>query len=196
MKGWRSNPYPLEVPEDDDYLRYAAQHLTEQGREVVAVCERGLSRCVEAADSEPTYHPVLQVALKALPTPDDSHSWEEILEFRERLGDKRWAFRRFLRTLAAKRQTMPEIRDEIEWLVNEYRRGIEIHGMKAGATFVDVFLVSPMEIIEDIAKFRWSKVLKGAFSVRRRNAELLEAEMKAPGRECAYVFDSRATYRA
>ena len=33
-------------------------------------------------------------------------------------------------------------------------------------------------------KFNWSKIAKGALQVGKRKVELMEAEMKAPGREC------------
>jgi len=55
---------------------------------------------------------------------------------------------------------------------------------------------APLEIIEDVAKLRWSKIVKGVFSARHGKVELLEAEMKAPGRECAYVFDARTRFGA
>jgi hypothetical protein len=41
----------------------------------------------------------------------------------------------------------------------------------------------------------WSRLTKGVVSVRKRKVELLEAEMKPPGRECAYVFRARQRFR-
>jgi hypothetical protein len=71
---------------------------------------------------------------------------------------------------------------------------METHHIKASQSFVDVFVISPLEIIENLVKFNWSKLAKGALSIRKRKVELLEAEMKAPGRECAYVFDARKRF--
>jgi hypothetical protein len=31
-------------------------------------------------------------------------------------------------------------------------------------------------------------------AVKKRKVELLEAEMKAPGKECAYVFEARNSF--
>lgn len=59
---------------------------------------------------------------------------------------------------------------------------------------MEVCVIPAIEIIEDIAKFNWSKIAKGALSVKKRQIELMEAEMKAPGRECAYVFDARKRF--
>jgi hypothetical protein len=43
-------------------------------------------------------------------------------------------------------------------------------------------------------KFNWSKIANGALQVQKRKIELMEAEMRAPGRECAYVFDARKRF--
>jgi hypothetical protein len=39
-----------------------------------------------------------------------------------------------------------------------------------------------------------SKIAKGLLSARKRKVELLEAEMKAPGSECAYLFTSQERF--
>ena len=101
------------------------------------------------------------------------------------------AFRRWLQSLSTKQLTEAEIRDEIEWTLNEYANARKIHKIKASQSFVDVFVISPLEIIENLVKFNWNKIAKGVLLVRKREVELMEAEMKAPGRECAYVFDAR-----
>jgi hypothetical protein len=54
--------------------------------------------------------------------------------------------------------------------------------------------VPVIELAEDLAKFNWSKIAKGILSVRKRHVELMEAEMKAPGRECAYVFEAQKRF--
>ena len=110
------------------------------------------------------------------------------------MRDKEWAFRRFLSTLGTKQQTEAEVRDDIEWSLNEYAKAMELHHIKASQSFVDVFVITPLEILENIVKFNWSKIAKGALQVSKRKVELMEAEMKAPGRECAYVFDARKRF--
>jgi hypothetical protein len=160
----------------------------------VPICERSLPFETAGASGSSLTPEVLNVALNALPIPDDTCAWEDIIAFKSEMHDKEWSFRRFLSTLSSKKQTEAEIQDDIEWTVNEYRKAMEIHRLKSSNGFVEVFLISPLEIIEDLVKFRWSKLAKGLLSVNRRRVELLEAEMKAPGRECAYVFDARKRF--
>lgn len=61
---------------------------------------------------------------------------------------------------------------------------------------MEAYVIPALELVEDLVRFKWSKIAKGAVVVKKRNLELLEAEMKAPGRECAYVFDARRTFGA
>jgi hypothetical protein len=72
---------------------------------------------------------------------------------------------------------------------------MQVHNLKASRGLLDVFLISPLEIIENLVKLNWSRVAKGAIQVRKRRIEFLEAEMKAPGKECAYVFDAERRFR-
>jgi hypothetical protein len=159
------------------------------------------------ADIIPAYNPPLPIDEKtirptsvmgavfsALPQPDDASSWQDILEFKAEERDKLWEFRRFLQRLATKQQAEAEIRDDVEWSLNEYTRAMKIHNLKTRNTSVEMCFVSPIEVLEDIVKFNWSKIARGMVSVKKRQIESMEAEMKAPGRECAYVFDSRKKF--
>jgi hypothetical protein len=138
---------------------------------------------------------ILQVGIDAMPLlPEDTCAWQDIIDFKTDTHDKAWGFRRFLHSLATRNQSEGEVRDEIEWLVNEYGKAMEIHRIKVSHTLADVFVITPLEIIENLAKFNWSKIAKGALQVQKRKVELMEAEMKAPGHECAYVFDARKRF--
>jgi hypothetical protein len=139
-------------------------------------------------------HTVLRVALAAFPVPDDTSAWQDIIDFKSALYDKQWSFRRFLSTLATKQQTEAEIRDDIDWLANEYKRFMEIHHIKADQSFVEVYVIATLEMIEELVRFRPSKAAKALLSIRKRKIDLIENESKAPGRECAYVFDARKRF--
>jgi hypothetical protein len=137
---------------------------------------------------------VWSVGLDQFPTPGPGSAWEDILNFKAEMHDKEWHFRRFLHSMLAKKQSEAEIRDDIEWTLNEYTKAMKIHHLKAGNSFVEVYVIPVIEFAEDLAKFNWSKIAKGAVSVRKRQVELMEAEMKAPGRECAYVFEAQKRF--
>jgi hypothetical protein len=94
-------------------------------------------------------------------------------------GCKLWAFRRFLRGLAGTTKTEPEIRDEIEWSLNEYQRAMNLHRLKTTRSALELFVIPPLEFAENLLKLNWSKIAKGALSIRKRKVELMEAEMNA-----------------
>ena len=100
----------------------------------------------------------------------------------------------FLSSLASRHRSESEVTDEVEWLVNEYSKAMKIHNLKASPAFFEAYVIPGLEFVEDLVKFKWSKIAKGVMAVKKRSAELLEAEMKAPGKECAYVFEARKRF--
>ena len=80
------------------------------------------------------------------------------------------------------------------FVLNEYSKAMHLHQIKASNSFLEVYVIPAIEIVEDLIKLNWSKIAKGALAVKKRKVELLEAEMKAPGRECAYVFEARKRF--
>jgi hypothetical protein len=192
-----SDPDGLRTDVLADYLirQFAASVNEEQVVEMVPICLRPLPQALpQGSATSASMNTVLRVALDALPVPSEDCPWQDILDFKADLHDKQWGFRRFLRSLATKPQTSNEIRDELEWLVNEYAKAMKVHKMKSSQSAVDVFVITPLEILESLIKLNWSKIAKGALQVRKRQVELIEAEMKAPGRECAYIFDARKRF--
>ncbi len=181
---------------EDLALRHIAAKLDTGSSDNVPLCRRPLPDVLLGFTGQqpPAIETTLTIGLRALPLPDELSSIEDVLAFKNALRDKKWSFRRLLRQLATKQLTQAEIRDEVEYLAHEYRKAMEIHRVKASQSFLDVFIISPLEIVENLVKLNWSKIAKGALSVRKRKIELLEADMKAPGRECAYVFEARERF--
>jgi hypothetical protein len=147
------------------------------------------------ASPSPALSEVLAIGLDYLPVPGPSCSWEEILDVRAELRDKLWAFRRFLSGLAGTAKTEPEIRDEIEWSLNEYKNALKLRRLKTTRSALELFVIPPIEFAENLIKFNWSKIAKGALSFGKRKIELMEAEMNAPGREVAYVLETQQRFR-
>jgi hypothetical protein len=136
-------------------------------------------------------HNVLTVSLQAFPVPDETCAWQDILDFKAEMRDKPWSYRRWLNDLAAKQRTDAEIRDDIEWSVNEYEKAMTLLKLKASASFMELYLVPTVEAFETLKP---SAFLKGLVSVKKREIAMLEAEANAPGGECAYVYDARKRF--
>lgn len=177
----------------DDYMvRHLSATMSDNEFDTVPICSNPLPNIL--SEPTPRLQEVLTIAVEALPLPDATCSWEDVLNFKDALHDKQWAFRRFLQLLATKQLREAEVRDEIEWMINEYTKAMRLHHMKSTQGAFEAYVIPAIEVVEDVAKFNWSKIAKGAVSVRKRKLELLEAETKATGRECAYVFDARKQF--
>ena len=158
-----------------------------QDSDLVAICELPLP----ASHVSPRSRDVISIAFTCLPLPNDSCALEDVLDFKAEQHDKQWAFRRFIHDLATKRQTEAEIRDDIEWTLNEYKREMERFKLKRSVSFMETYIIPTVEALEN---FKPSSFLKGLVSIKKGKIELLEAEAKAPGRECASVFDARKRF--
>ena len=79
--------------------------------------------------------------------------------------------------------------------MNEYQNAMKIHRLKTTRSALELLVIPPIEFAENLIKFNWTKIAKGALSIRKRKIELMEAEMNAPGREVAYVFEAQQRFR-
>jgi len=167
----------------------AASNACQTGIDTVPLCTHPLPDRLEH-DRTASLQDVTRIVVSSFPVPGDQTSFEDILAFKQEMPGKNWNPHRFINALATQQRTEAEIRDDFEWSLNEYTNAMRLNRIKAAQSFVDLFVITPLEIIENLVKMNWSKIAKGALQVRKRQVDLLEAEMKAPGRECAYVFDS------
>ncbi len=185
------------VVENRDHLvRRKAVTLVDEDADVSPVYEEDFPQLLskDHPNEQARVEALVRFTLNALPVPGELSSWEDILEFKAEEHDKAWAFRRWLHSIATKPLTEAEIRDELEWSISEYTKAMDLHRLKASHGFADVFVVTPLELLEDLVKIKWSTIAKGMLWARSRKVELLEAEMKAPGKECAYIFDARKKF--
>jgi hypothetical protein len=183
--------------QSDYMVRYLAadmKNTTETGNtiDVVPICRAPLPTKLMSADGRTEQ--VLSIALEAFPAPDETCAWQDILAFKADLRDKHWDFRHFLRTLATKPPADSDFQEEIEYFVNRYQRAMEAHKLKASRTAFEAYVIPAIEFLEDSFKFKVSKLAKLVVSAKYRKIELLDAELKAPGFECAYVFEVRKRF--
>lgn len=146
---------------------------------------------------ESSHRSVIDITLRHFPTPDDSVPWEHILEFR---ADKeavraRRRLRRWMSELSNADQSRPrEAAQELEHLLDAYEGYMELHRMKINRSTLRTIVVSGAEIIENIARLRFSTLAQKLFSATDRKIALLEAERNAPGREVAYIAQAKSAF--
>jgi hypothetical protein len=185
----------------DVVARGLAAEITrrQKGAAVVCpVCElplpKGFTGVFNGEEPSADTQQVMRVIVEKLPVPGSSSSLEDVLAFKADMRGSKWALQRLLRDLSLKKQTMPEIRDDIEWSLNEYTKSMKLHQLKAGDSFVEVYLIPAVEIVENLVKLNWSQIAKGALSIRKRKIELMDAERSASGREVAFIYEAQKRF--
>jgi len=139
---------------------------------------------------------VAEVVLSALPEPDDSTPWEDVLQFRAD-QDARATLRRlrhWIFNLAQKTLSEAEMREELEYLLAEHERHMHLHRIKVRHGVFEAVITSTAELIENVAKLRLGKLSKALFSARDRKVALLQAEASSPGRDVAYITRARSSF--
>lgn len=139
---------------------------------------------------------IVEITLNALPEPDDLTSWEQIIEYRSDADSqgKFLALRNWMSDIARVNLTPAEIEEKLEWLVYDYQRHLKLHKLKTHNGVLETILTTGAEILENMVKFNWSKVAKAMFSLKQRQAALMEGEMNSPGNEVAYILKTRETF--
>lgn len=139
---------------------------------------------------------VVQITLNAFPIPDDSVSWEQIVDYRSdpETQGKFLALRNWMNEVARARLTPNEIEEKLEWLIYEYQRHITLHRMKTNSDTFETIVVAAADCLENLVKLNLGKVARGLFAIKHRRIELMEGELKAPGSEIAYIVQSRQRF--
>jgi len=141
---------------------------------------------------------VLQIVIKELPVPDDSHSIEDVLAFRDEMkqANLMQALRVWMNDVASGTARPSEIRDKIEYLIEEYVRELELHRMKKSTLELKRLVVTLPEVLESLLKFRWKDLTSLPFEFREERIELMEEERRLAGREVGYIVHAREKFGA
>jgi hypothetical protein len=133
---------------------------------------------------------VIEVTLNEFPTPDENVPYEEILAFKAEASVQRdfELFRRWMRKrMRDENASLPEVREEISDLLSDYREHMELAKMKYHHGVVRTVVTAPLGMVEKVVKFQFSKLFDDFFDLKALKIGLVEAEIKAPGREVAYL---------
>jgi len=135
---------------------------------------------------------VLRVIIEQFPYPDESTSLEQIPEFRSDPNNQRTlvSLRKWASNIAAN-ATAAEVAHELQHLVGEYEHYMKIHEMKIQRGVWETVITIAAESIEHMLKIQFGQLAKSIFAISSRKVDLLEAELKAPGRDIAYVSRAR-----
>jgi hypothetical protein len=137
-------------------------------------------------------HQVLSIVLKRLPTPVEDLPLEDLVAFK-RDPDTQYRFARFwhwTNKIGKGIFNQHDLEEEIDWLITDYSHHLEQLTKEVNYERAEVLIATPVEMLEDIAKLRWGKVVRALFALGKRKISAHSAELKLPGSELAYITDA------
>ncbi|MBL7891067.1 MAG: hypothetical protein JNL63_00445 [Bacteroidia bacterium] len=139
---------------------------------------------------------IINLVIEQMPVPNDKTPWENIIEFKNNPDNKgRFAgLRNWVNKSVKSGLTTPEIKDELDYLLYQYSKSLELHKIKHNSGILQTFVVGTAEIIENVAKLNFSDIAKGVFSATQSKVDLLNAELTSPGNELSYIYKARETF--
>lgn len=148
-------------------------------------------------------HDIVDITLNALPIPDDNTPWEQIIDFRNdsEAKGKFVALKQWANKVARMQLEAHEVKDQLESLINDYQEHMKVHKIKTRLDTLRTIIVAEAGFITS----GWlaglgavpglvGMVVSPLYSIRQRQVALLEAELKAPGREVAYIVKAREEF--
>jgi hypothetical protein len=150
----------------------------------------------ETDDDHNPENSITKIVLNSLPVPDDETSWERIVEYRSDQDSKNkfLDLRNWMRAIARAELTSVEAEEQLEYLLSQFRRGIEIHRMKANTVALETLLVTSADLPRNLLTLQWGSIARGLFSIKHRKIALLEGELTAKGSEVAYIMKARDVF--
>ncbi len=165
---------------------------------VTAVSLREPSPLVKWQGTIPmTLGDVHRVTIRSMPVPSETTSLEELMAFRSDSVARRKlvALRHWMSTISKSDSSPEELAAELEWLLHEYEEHMRVNRLKYKKGVLETIATGFAAVIEHTAKLELKKLVALPFEISKGNIELLESELKAPGREVAFVAHSKEHLR-
>jgi hypothetical protein len=146
---------------------------------------------------------VMEIVINAMPIPDDTTPWEQIIEFRNDPDSqsKFLTLKNWINEVARMKLEANEVEDKLKALINDYTNHMKVHKIKTKLDTLKTIVLTEAGLITS----GWltglgalpgvvGMVITPLYSMKQRQVALLEEEQKAPGREIAYIIKSRESF--
>ena len=136
---------------------------------------------------------VLSIVLKNFPLINPNIDLERIVEFKkaEDIKSRYFELRDFITSISKQNLTPNEIHEKVEYLLNEYKNGLELIDFKYNLSTLETICIATSEVVENIATLKFSKAVKTLFELNKKELQLLEAERNIKGREVSFLYKAQ-----
>lgn len=141
--------------------------------------------------------PVINILLNAFPVPTPDVPYQDVIEFKreEKVQTSLQLMRRWMRKNVAKENVSSiTIAEELSDALHDYTEHMRLAGMKYRTEMCQVLVTFPLATVERVLKLRFSQLFDPIFAIRKAKIALYEAELKAPGRELAFLHSAKERF--
>lgn len=133
---------------------------------------------------------IANFVLENIPEPDESTSWEQIIEFRKdpEVRNKYLALINWINKVAASQSSLIDIKDEYEFLYNDYIKHFNLHKMKYNNGMLEVVVTVGAGLLTAFHSGHFATPFKNLLKMQLSYVNLLQEEAKLPGKEVAYIY--------
>lgn len=149
-----------------------------------------LIKLQKANQSEIKYFNNLVYVINKFPEINEDVSWKDIIQFKNdnETKEKLLRLRFWLSEISKKEYNPKEVAEIIEYNLIQYENHLKFCKLKYSYSKIEIAFVSVAEIIENLMKFKFSKIAKTIFDLNKQNFERYASESNAPGKELAYIY--------
>jgi hypothetical protein len=139
---------------------------------------------------------VVQFILGEMPEPDESVSWEHIIEFRSDadVKNKYFALIHWINRVSASTASLNDIQDEYNVLYSDYMKAFNLHQMKYNYSKVEIIVSAGVDCLLSIATGHFIPAVKNLLSMKLSDIKLMQEEASIPGKEIAYIYHSNKEF--
>jgi len=147
---------------------------------------------------DPTNSAVWKVVIAEMPLLNLQVPWRDVLDFRNdgQTQHLSRSLRRWVRKTVSENLSPAQLEDEMRYLICEYEKQVKIAGMKADIAALEFMIPHDANVDSQMVEQNFSR-LSGLANIiiQNRKLELLDAEIKATGRELALIPQLRKRFR-
>lgn len=176
-----------------NYPRRVSQILIERGCLAVPIYQGPLDF---ASDFRDAGSKCLTLVIRALPQLSPNTDWSQIADFRNDPDSQRKlrALHDWQNEISHADLKPHEIADKIAHLLDDYTEHMKLHHLKYDLGTVEMVVTTGAEVLEGLLRFKPTKIVSALFSFGKRELDLKEAELRAPGREVAFIYKARQEF--
>lgn len=140
---------------------------------------------------------VMEIILSKIPLPDESTSLEEVIDFKsdEETINRLRQLRLWINKMASNNLNSSHLNEHLETLLYDYEKYMRLQKAKFNVGTIEFIVTTTAEVIENAVKLKLGSLAKSLFKLKYNKIALTEKEMKAPGRDIAFISTAKEKFK-